>query len=342
MIPPRLWCWMLMMALLSLAYPPHARTQKTGMLTGSQTGTYFRFGQEIAAVTITHGLEVLVKESEGSIANIRRLMSTENAALAMVQSDVLGFLNWSADPVIQGIAARLRLIFPFYNEEVHLLARKEIQHIADLTGKRVIVGTEGSGAWLTAYNLLHMLDIQPAVIRHDLLPPEAVRAVLTAEADAMFYVSGKPVTLFTNMQDLLQDSRYVNLLSEVHFVPLQDEKMLQEYSASSIGPHDYAWVHTTVPTVAVRAVLIGFDFTRNDTSYFRMRCAQLATLGRAVRDNFAALQATGHPKWQEVDLAQRVSLWRLDTCSQSVRRDLTRYAPLQQDFEAIVQGKGGR
>jgi uncharacterized protein len=38
-------------------------------------------------------------------------------------SDVLGFVNRMNDQETRRIAARLRLIFPFYNEEVHLLVR---------------------------------------------------------------------------------------------------------------------------------------------------------------------------------------------------------------------------
>ena len=38
------------------------------------------------------------------------------------------------------VAGRLRLIFPFYNEEVHLFAGKSILSFGDLQGKRVVVG----------------------------------------------------------------------------------------------------------------------------------------------------------------------------------------------------------
>src|SRR5262245_46341518 len=69
------------------------------------------------------GLDILVKESDGSIANIRRMVSAETASLGIVQSDVFGLLGRSTDPQVRCIASRLRLLFPFYNEEVHWLAR---------------------------------------------------------------------------------------------------------------------------------------------------------------------------------------------------------------------------
>ena len=49
------------------------------MVTGSQTGTYIKFGNDIAGVAKTVGLEILVKDSQGSIDNIKRINSKENA-----------------------------------------------------------------------------------------------------------------------------------------------------------------------------------------------------------------------------------------------------------------------
>jgi TRAP transporter TAXI family solute receptor len=313
-----------------------------GMVTGSKTGTYIQFGQDIARVAQGAGLDIVVKESEGSIDNIRRLVSAENAALSIVQSDVLGFLSRSADPQVRRIAGRLRLIFPFYNEEVHLFARTDIRRFEDLGGRRVVVGTQGSGNWLTSNNLLRIVNVRPAE-RIELPPPEGVSAVLTGQADAMFYVVGKPAKLFTALLDLQKDPRYAQLANDIHFVPLTHDAIVREYVASSIGPNDYTWLAESVPTVAVKAVLISFDFSTRINPYFRKRCAELGILGQAIRDNFAELQRTGHPKWQEVDLNQEIGIWKRDTCSQTSRRP-TPAPPTEDDLlkavTDILKGKG--
>ncbi len=303
------------------------------MVTGTPTGTAFRFGEDIAAIAIRHGLRILVKPSEGSLDNLRRLTSDENAALAIVQTDVLGYLSWSSEPAAQEIGAQLRMIFPLYHEEVHVLARKSIQHVTELAGKRVIVGTKGSGTYLTAQRLLQLFGVTPAVLITDQPPPEAVHAVLTDHADAMFHVGGKPVTLFTNLDKLSGDPRYADLMDKVHFVPLPRNQLSRVYHPAVIGPQDYPWVPTTVPTVSIQTVLMGFNFSQRQNTYFQMRCAQLATLGRAIREHIHELQRHGHPKWQDVDLKQRVSVWTPDTCSQSVRRELMQTETLQQDFD---------
>jgi uncharacterized protein len=322
----------------SLVSVTFARADSIGMVTGSKTGTYIQFGQDIAKLAQQAGLDILVKESEGTIDNIRRLVSAENAALGIVQSDVLGFLGRSVDPQVRRISEQLRLLFPFYNEEVHLFARTKVRRFEDLAGQRVVVGTQGSGNWLTSHNLLRLLNVQPAEAI-ELPPPEGVSAVLKGEADAMFYVAGKPVKLFTNILELQNDPRYGSLVQDVHFVPLNHATIRREYVASSIGPNDYAWIKETVPTAAVKAVLISFDFSDRRNLYHRLRCDQLATLGRVVRENFAVLQRTGHPKWQEVDLDQEIGIWKYDACSQAGRRAPPQDDALLKAVTDILKGK---
>jgi uncharacterized protein len=333
--------WALVVVLNGLWAVPPVRAEGMGLVTGSPAGTYIQFGQDIAKIARDAGLDIDVKESEGSLDNIRRLVSRENAALGIVQSDVLGFLARSADAHVRRIAARLRLLFPFYNEEVHLFARKQIRRFEDLAGVRVVVGTEGSGNWLTSNNLLRLINVTPAQ-RIELPPPEAVSAVLRGEADAMFYVAGKPVKLFTAVGELQKDPQYASLVQDVHFVPLNQETMLREYVASTISPSDYAWLEDNVPTVAVKAVLISFDFSGRSNAYAQQRCAQLSRLGKVIREHFAELQHTGHPKWREVNLDQELGIWKRDTCSQPARprRPLHTEDDLLRAISDILKGKG--
>jgi uncharacterized protein len=312
-------CCAMLVCLSGLFYVSPVNAESIGMVTGSSAGTYFQFGQDIATVARAAGMDIAVKESEGSLDNIRRLVSRENAALGIVQSDVLGFLSRSEDPEVRRIAQRLRLVFPFYNEEVHLFARKEIRSFEDLAGKRLVVGTKGSGNWVTSNNLLRMVDVKPAE-RIELPPPEGVSSVLMGEADAMVYVAGKPVKLFTNIGELQKDPQYATLVQRAHFVPLPHERLLKEYVASTIGPGDYAWLSEAVPTVAVKSVLVSFDFSSRGNPHYQKRCAELAKLGGIIRENFAELQRTGHLKWKEVNLDQDLGLWQRDSCSQPARR----------------------
>jgi TRAP-type uncharacterized transport system substrate-binding protein len=158
------------------------------------------------------------------------------------------------------------------------------------------------------------MEVEPGQKMY-LPPPDAVKAVLKGEADAMFYVAGKPVQLFVNLNDVKVE--FPHLIENVHFVPLNNPRMLQEYGSSEIGSGDYAWFEQTIPTIAVKAVLISFDFSSRNTDYYRLRCQQLAQLGNVIRQNIDALKQdpNAHPKWKEVNLEERIGIWELDSCS---------------------------
>jgi len=287
-------------------------SEPVGMVTGSKTGTYIQFGKDIARVAAKHGLNIKVKESQGSLSNIERMNSRENAAFGIVQSDVLGILYVNQPKV----AKNLRMVYPLYNEEVHLLARKEIRSFSDLQGKRVATGTKGSGNWLTLANLLHKMKVKPAAKITDMKPLDAVIAVLEGKIDAMIYVSGKPLKLFKKLEQLKKNPKFSRLMEDVHFVPLNDPEMLKEYYvASEIGPADYPWISNTVPTIAVKALLVSFDFSSRHNGYYQNRCGSLKTLASAIRENLGYLRANGHPKWNAVDLDTAIGRWQRDTCA---------------------------
>lgn len=296
-----------------------AANSPIGMVTGSASGTYIQFGKQIAEIAKKEGVEILVKTSGGSLDNIQRLRSKENAALGIVQSDVLGFiLKRSEDPQLRQFIKHLRLIFPFYNEEVHLYASKEIKSIKDLQGKRVAIGTENSGNFVTSINLFHIMGVEPKEYVTGLKPAEAAAAVISEEIDAMIYVAGKPVTLFTDLEKVKANPDLAPYFEKTHFVPLDDEKILKEYVASKLSSSDYQWFNDEIPTVAVKAVLIGYNFARGKTPYYKMRCNQLSLIGKAIRENISWLKLNGHKKWMEVDLNQEIGIWEVDTCSRKV------------------------
>jgi hypothetical protein len=52
-----------------------------------------------------------------------------------------------------------------------------------------------------------------------------------------------------------------------------------------------------VPGLAVKAYLVTYDYNLQDTR------ANMSKFARSLCQNFATLQASGHPKWKEVELA---------------------------------------
>lgn len=279
------------------------------IITGPKTGTYYAFGQDIARIAKDASLPMQIVDSEGSVDNIKLINYTEGASLGIVQSDVLGFLSRSNNPGLQKILSRLRVVFPLYPEEVHVLARKDIADFKDLQGKKVAVGEDGSGHMLTAVNLFAIEQIVPSDIRK-VSPEEAVVEVLRGDLDAMVYVGGKPVKMFKNMEDLSnpEHRKFALLLQQVHFLPMNSAKFYEEYEPAEISHDDYMFVQKTVPTIAVQSALVAIDNHGKDS------CSTLKKLAEAVQQNFAALQKSGHPKWREVNLSGEVQGWKKSEC----------------------------
>lgn len=284
-----------------------------GMVTGSQSGTYIKVGQDIANVVKNYGVEVDVKDSEGSLKNILRMASKENAGFGIVQSDVISYLRFSGEPENKKLADRLRLMAPLYKEEVHIFARKNIQSLKDLDGKRVAVGSEGGGSWLTAVTLFDYAQIKP-IIEYT-AKGDAAQGVLQGDLDAMIFVAGKPVSFFEGLGKL--KPHYPEQFANVHFLEINPDSFTKKlpYVKSSIGPEDYPWLDTSVSTAAVKALLVAFDFSQPINTYYTQRCAQFARVGQALRENIGQLKQTGHAKWQEVDLNADVGDWPRDSCT---------------------------
>lgn len=289
------------------------------VVTGLKTGTYYIFGRDIFEAGKKSGIDVLVKPSEGSIDNIKRISNGENVTLGIVQSDVLGFLGRSKNADSIKMASGLRMVFPFYNEEIHVLARKEIKDFKDLQGKKVAIGEEGSGNMLTAINLFSMMNIVPAESQK-IPSAQGVVAVLKGEVDAAIFVGGKPVRLFKNLEDLTlpENHKYASMLEKVHFLQMNSPKMLEEYKPAEITSSDYNFVKETVPTISVQAILISNDFSKNDNPKQgdnTKRCEQIAKIADIIRSSMPSFKESGHAKWKEVNLDANVSSWKKDSCA---------------------------
>ncbi len=303
-----------------------------GIVTGTETGTYYRFGQDIAKVAAKEKIAVEIKPSAGSIANIERIASAENAGLGIVQSDVLGFLTRSEQPQSRKIAQNLRLVFPFYQEEVHLVAQREIQSLQDLNGKTLVVGNAGSGSWLTAMNILNLTGVKPGRLLR-LSPDEGLVAVLRGEADATLLVAGKPMKLISNLSRLATNQDYQPLLANLHLVPVVDASLNEEYEKAEIPAGSYIFEQEATPTVAVRALLVAYDFAGDQNHYAIQRCAQIRDLSKAMARHMSVLRMEGHEKWKEVRLDANVTTWKRDECSFTKEETL----PLENELLNLIR-----
>lgn len=189
------------------------------------------------------------------------------------------------------------MVFPLYNEEIHLVGRSGVKKFADLQGKRVAIGQEGSGTYLTVRLLFEISGIIPSEMV-TIGTNDALSQLKTGQIDAMFYVAGYPVQLFINE---------INNSDDLALIPIQNEAIAEFYPQTVIPADTYAWQHEEVSTMAVKAVLVSFNF-RGD------HCENVGQVGRQIYEKLDWLQQHGHPKWNVVNLDASLKGWEQYDC----------------------------
>ena len=290
-----------------------AAQESYNIVTGGPTGTYIQIGRDLSRLLAGNGRILNVLESNGSQDNIYDVSKRPWTPLGIVQSDVLGWIQYSQNLELElrRIAQTTRMVYPLYNEEIHILARKGINSLQDLSGRPVATGKIGSGTNLTATLLLGSASI--ALGREvNAGGREAAEMLKRGAIDAMFYVAGYPVKLFAE-----EISRDDNL----HLLSLTDRSLREFYSASSIPAGTYSWQPEAVPVVAVKAVLMTYEFDRRNT-YFSNACDFVGFAARSIRENLDWLRVRGHPKWNSVNLNEEIPGWQQARCvSQSLSQN---------------------
>ena len=98
-----------------------------GIVTGGPKGTYYQIGLNLEELVGQSDINLRVDNSKGSIENIYAVYQRPKTQLGIVQSDVLAFVSRvQTNPVLKGIARKTKMVFPLYNEEVHLLTSHDI------------------------------------------------------------------------------------------------------------------------------------------------------------------------------------------------------------------------
>ena len=302
------WCCA---ALLVFAAARADAGGELGIITGGEKGTYYQLGLDLQRLVKQSGIDLGVYPSKGSIENVYAVYQRPATQLGIVQSDVLAFVaRVQSDPVLKRIAKKTKLVFPLYNEEVHLLGRRGITDFDDLTDRRVAIGREGSGTFLTARLLFKVSEVNPkemVLIDTD----EALAQLKAGRIDAMFYVAGYPVKLFTeNVTDA----------DGLALIPITNKSITEFYPRADIPANTYAGQTDAVPTVAVKATLISFDFRRRD-------CDLVGQFAQTVAANLPWLVKNGHPKWKSVDLNAPLKGWEQYDCVSKALGKKARSAP---------------
>lgn len=256
--------------------------------TGGTAGTYYAYGNVLAQyVAGNSDVAMTAVAGNGSADNIDKL-DMEVAQLGFVQNDVAyyaynGIRIYDGDPVDSFTA-----IAALYTETVQLITcNPDIKSVADLKGKNVSIGSQGSGVYFNAIDFLNAYDMTEA----DITPTyqsfgDSAEALKDGKIDAAFVVAGAPTPAVTDLAT--SKDMYLISLDDEHVAKLQE--ISSAYTKSIIAAGTYAKQDTDVVTVGVKATIIANGQVTEDEAY------------TIVKTIFEGKDSIAHDKAKELDL----------------------------------------
>ena len=192
----------LAITLLSLAWlclassPSHAqKVERITMVGGPPSGVFGIFATGIGTYLSKNvpGLDVSVTATGGSVENTRRVNSGDAEMGLSFASDVheaYHGLEQFKDKPLTNIRAIGLVVFGV----AHLItfADSGIRTVNDLVGKRVAVGSPGSGTFANAERVFRSLGVWDKINRIPLLGAQAGEAMADGKADAFFWTGPEP------------------------------------------------------------------------------------------------------------------------------------------------------
>ena len=255
--------------------------------TGGDQGTYYGFGGVLGGkVGETTSTTVTAVPSGGSKANIEN-MDLEDAQLGFVQSDVMAYA-YNGERLFDTKIDSFSTVAALYMEQVQIVTlNPDIKTVADLKGKSVSVGDQGSGVYFNAVDVLaaYDLDVEKDIKPQYLSFGDSAENLQDGKIDAAFVVAGAPTTAVTTLA----------ASNDVYLVSLDDEhidKLIASspYYSKNVIPKTAYNTPDDVTTVAVGAVVIA----RNDVSE--------ADVYNFLYGVFENIDTLGHDKAKELSL----------------------------------------
>jgi hypothetical protein len=293
-----------MSAAVSLQFTTAQAAMPYKIVTADPRGTYYAIAGDLSKmVAPAAGIDLEVVPTSGSAENIKLLRHEPGVKLAIVQADVYqAFVDRSAEGHREAarIIRPLRVILPLYNTEIHYIARAdaELNYLHEIKNAKINGGLVGSGAAFITHTLYRMMFNSPI--------PEANASYLSNQEallkligdkslDVAVVAAGQPAPLIANMKPEAQ--KFIKLLKFDPSHP-SSKQALSIYAPATVRAASYPnLLKENLTTVSVGAFLVTYDYNLQTTVDYLVRFT------RSLCQNFSALQAQGHPKWREVELA---------------------------------------
>ena len=255
--------------------------------TGGTAGTYYAYGNvlEVCGRQFRRGDH---RRGRQRLRRQHRQAGHGSRPAGLRQNDVAyyafnGIRIYDGDPVTSFTA-----IAALYTETVQLITcNPDIKSVADLKGKNVSIGSQGSGVYFNAMDFLAAYDMTEADIHPTYQSfADSAEALKDGKIDAAFVVAGAPTPAVTDLAT--SKDMYLVSLDDEHVAKLQE--ISGAYTRSIIAAGTYAGQDADIVTVGVKATIIANGQVSDDDAY------------AIVKTIFEGKENIAHDKANDLDL----------------------------------------
>ena len=251
------------------AEAPKAPDKKVfvNIATGGTAGVYYPLGGAIAEILNKNipGMNATAQSTGASVANVNMLKDGK-VELALVQNDT-AYYAVKGEEMFKGKAVpSLKGISTLYNETIQIVVMENspIKTINDLKGKKVAVGSIGSGTEANARQILEVYgltynDLKPQYLSFG----EAANGLKDGNVDVAFVTAGAPTAA-------IQDIAFQNKVRLLSFEADKADALIKKYpfyAKQTVKANTYPGQTTDTMTVAVKAMLVVPEKLDADTVY---------------------------------------------------------------------------
>jgi uncharacterized protein len=259
-------------ALLALALVAGgASAQKTVHMaigTGGTGGVWYPLGGAMANVLTktVPGWQVTAEVTGGSVDNIT-LIRTGRSTLGFSMVDAAWDAYRGEGKFKQKVDLRTLAVFYPQKNHVVTLEGSGIEKMADLRGRRVSVGSPGSGSEIIALRVLEAYGINPEkdIVKQRLGVAEAVNALKDRKIDAFIHNAAIPIPAVVDLG--ASPGIRMRLIDHADAVDAMNKKYGPLYSKGSLPAKTYPGQARDAATVDVWAVLVTNDKMSDEVAY---------------------------------------------------------------------------
>jgi hypothetical protein len=248
----------------------HGGTLRISIATGNTGGVYYPYGGGLARVisqSIPH-VDATAEVTNATVDNLK-LIQLQKADIAFALTDTLEDAIGGRGPFAKApVKARtLAILYPNYTH-VATIEGKNINHLSDLRGRVVSIGSPGSGTEVIALRLLRAAGLDPDrdIRKQSLSVNASVDALKDGKIDAFFWSGGLPTA---SLLDLASTANLTaKLIPNDDTLPaLQSMHTPGLYFPLVIPGGTYPGVPADVGVVGVANALVVSDTMSDDLAY---------------------------------------------------------------------------